>query len=135
VLYLAGLAFVAFALLTLALTVFRVPGRSAEVSLGGQQIRVTIGMVPDPPRTGPIPLQITIRDKSGNPVDVEEVLVGYGMEGDPGARTVATPAASAGLFRAQIGFVRVGQGWIELDVRRGQARAPLRFPVDVRPNI
>jgi len=115
--------------------VFRIPARSAEASLGGQQIRVTTGTVPDPPKTGPIPLQIRIADRSGNPIAVEEVRVSYGMASDAGTQTVALPAASAGLYRAQIGFAKVGDGWIELRLRRGDVRTTLRFPVSVRPNI
>src|SRR5712692_3422075 len=120
-------------LISLALTVFRIPARSAEASLGGQQIRLTAGTVPDPPKTGPIPLQIRIADSSGNPIAVEEVRVSYGMASDAGTQTVALLTASAGLYRAG----RFRQGWRPVD-RTGSS--PWGCADDaaipcVRPNI
>ena len=134
-LYLAGLALVAFAAFNLANTVLRAPSRSGVIDVAGQPLTITVRMMPDPPKTGPIPLEILVKDTAGEPVALDQVVVRYAMAEQAPAEAVATPGASRGIYRAQIEFGGVGRGWIEIDIRRGSARGQLRLAVDVRPNI
>ncbi|MGH2374536.1 MAG: hypothetical protein ACRDIC_13850 [bacterium] len=134
-LYLLGLALLVFAALSLANTVLRAPSRSGVIDLAGQPVRITVSMVPDPPKTGPIPLQVVITDNAGVPAPVDQVIVRYGMEQGTPAEAVAMSGTSGGVYRVQIEFAGVGGGWIEIDLRRGIARGQLRLAVDVRPNI
>lgn len=135
IIYLIGLALVGVAAWSLATVVLRAPARSSYIVVGGVQLRVTVTMVPDPPKTGPIPTDVVITDAAGTPIPVDEVIVRYGMaEGAPRSWQAA-PGASAGLYRTRIEFGNVGRGWVEVEVRRGRALGLFRFPVDVRPNI
>ena len=134
-LYLVGLTLIGFAALSLASTVFRAPAHSGAIDLAGQQVRVAVSMVPDPPKTGPIPLQVMITDSTGSPAAVDQVIVRYGMAERMSGEAIAASGASGGVYRAQIEFASVGRGWVEITVRRGNARGQLRLPVDVRPNI
>ncbi|MGH2404274.1 MAG: hypothetical protein ACRDGN_07390 [bacterium] len=134
-LYLLGLALLAFAALSLANTVIRAPSRSGAIDLAGQPVRITVSMVPDPPKTGPIPLQIILTDNAGVPASVDQVIVRYGTAGEAPTEAVATSAATEGIYRTQIEFAGVGTGWIEISVQRGNARGKLVLPVEVTPNI
>lgn len=133
-LYLVGLALLVFAGLSLISIVLRAPPRSGRVDLAGQQVSVTIEMAPDPPKTGPIPVQVSVFDNQGGPALLDHVAVRYGVAEQPPAETVAA-AVAPGVYRTEIEFTNVGKGWIEISIRRGTARAQLRFPADVRPNI
>lgn len=134
ILYLVGLALLVFAGLSLISIVLRAPPRSGRVDLAGQQVSVTIEMAPDPPKTGPIPVQVSVFDNQGGPALLDHVAVRYGVAEQPPAEAAATPVAP-GVYRTEIEFTNVGKGWIEISIRRGTARAQLRFPADVRPNI
>lgn len=133
--YLIGLGLVLFATLTLAVTVLRAPRHSGTIEVAGQLVQLRVGLIPDPPKTGPIPVQITLTDSTGSPVAAEEVLVRYSMTRQEAQETRALPGASAGIFQAQVRFADVGSGWIEVVVRLGRSEGRLRLPVEVRPNI
>lgn len=134
-LYLIGLGLVAFAALTLAATVLRTPRHSGTIEVAGQPVQLSVSLIPDPPKTGPIPVRITLTDPAGSPVAAEEVLVRYGMTRQEARETRALKGASAGIFQAQVRFADVGAGWIEVVVRLRRSEGRLRLPVEVRPNI
>lgn len=135
IIYVIGLVLVGVAGWSLAAAVLRAPPRSSYIVVGGVQLRVTVTMVPDPPKTGPIPTEVVISDDAGTPIAVDEVVVRYGMDGGASDSRVAAPGASAGLYRTRIEFGNVGKGWVEIVMRRGREGGLFRFPVDVRPNI
>lgn len=134
-LYLGGLALIIFAVASLAASILQTPQRSGEIVVQGQPLRISVTTVPDPPKTGPIPVQVTVVDAAGNPTVTDQVVVRYGSAGDSGKEQVAVPGATGGVYRAQIEFGAVGRAWIEIVVRRGPATGRLTFPVEVRPNI
>lgn len=133
-LYLVGLAFAGVAVMTLAVTVLRMPERSAGVDLGGAKVLVTLRLAPDPPKTGPIPVEVVITDGRSRSVSVDAVTVRYGTEQQAPAE-VSAQAVSAGVYRTEITFNSVGRGWVEVALRRGSSQGQVRFTADVRPNI
>lgn len=134
-LYFGGLVLIIFAVASLAASLLQTPRRSGEIIVQGQPVRISFTTVPDPPKTGPIPIQVTVVDAAGSPAVMDQVVVRYGSAGDSGRERIAVPGASGGVYRAQIEFGAVGKAWIEIIVRRGPATGRLTFPVEVRPNI
>ena len=132
--YIAALALLAFAALTLVATVLRAPQHVGAVEVAGQVVQMRIGLTPDPPKTGPVPVQITLTDPQGRLLPAEDVLVRYGMARQD-AREIRAGRISPGLFQAEVWFSDVGAGWIEVAIRLGRSEGRLRLPVQVRPNI
>lgn len=134
-LYLVGVGLIAFAAASLAAAVLRAPRHGGTLDFAGQVVQLRVSFTPDPPKTGPVPVRITLTDSTGNPLAADEVRVRYGLTAEEGKETLALPGASPGLFRAQVSFADVGSGWIEVIVRGAGSEGRLRLPVVVRPNI
>lgn len=133
-LYLAGLALLIFAVLTLTTIIVRTPARSGAVDLAGAQLLVTLRMAPDPPKTGSLPIEVLISDGKNRAVSVDAVTVRYGAAQQAPAE-VAAQGVSVGVYRTEIRFTNVGRAWVEVALRRGSAQGQVRFTADVRPNI
>ncbi|MGH2452421.1 MAG: hypothetical protein ACRDF5_01480 [bacterium] len=134
VVYLAGFGVILFAGLALLNTVLQTPPRSGAVDLAGTQVQVTIRMAPDPPRTGPIPVEVVLTDNRQRSVPVDGVTLRYGAERQRPDLARTSPVAP-GVYRTEIKFLNVGPAWLEVIIRRGTSTGRLTFPVDVRPNI
>ncbi len=129
-----GFSIVPVAGAALLATVLRAPPRSGAVDLSGAQVQVTIHLAPDPPKTGPIPVEVVLTDNRLRAILVDDVRIRFGAERQPPQTVTANPVAP-GIYRAEVTFLNVGRAWLEVIVRRGASTGRLTFPADVRPNI
>lgn len=131
--YAATAGLLAFAVFALWRSVAEAPSRQLSGELPGVgTITVTLGMTPDPPRIGNIPITLRVTGAGGAHViaDVAAVRVAPG-----GKERIVLEHGADGTYRGTVAFPDVGEWALEVEITEGGATATLRFPIRVTGNI
>ena len=114
------------------------PSRDATADLGPYGlVTIRFNTSPYPPlTTGTVTLSFMPLDSRRRMVPVDAVTYEYGQAGSDqpfGSGEAQVMSDGSGMFMGSARFANVGNWWVRVNVRKGQAQAQVRFTVYVEP--
>lgn len=135
---LAALALVALLVRSTLGELARNPSRDATADLGPYGlVTIRYNTSPYPPlATGTVTLSFMPMDSRQRMFTVDTITYEYGRAGSDqpvGSGEAQVMADGSGMFMGNAQFANVGNWWVRVNVRKGQAQAQVRFTVYVKP--
>jgi hypothetical protein len=135
---LAALALVALLIRSTLDELARNPSRDATADLSPYELAtIRFNTSPYPPLpTGTVTLSFMPMDSRRHMVPVDAMTYEYGQAGSDqpfGSGEAPVMSDGSGMFMGSARFANVGNWWVRVNVRNGQAQAQVRFTVNVKP--
>ena len=102
----------------------------------GELVMVRLNTVPNPPlATGTVRLELGLRGRRGQLVEMDRVIYAYGPVGEPAIAEAQALPAGGGLYVGELRFSHVGEWWIKVRLVRSDETVERQFDIVVKPAI